>query len=81
MIISALLRSTRMLAEVVILKLFCMMVFALFALQVYVGVLRQKCVLDIDSSVVVTDASFMEYVKNESELPKTIFQYICVCIF
>jgi hypothetical protein len=75
MIISALLRSMRMLVEVVILKLFCMMVFALFALQVYVGVLRQKCVQDIDSSVVVTDAYFMEHLKNDSKSNYFMFKW------
>ena len=55
------------------------MVFALFALQVYVGVLRQKCVLDIDSSVVVTDASFMEYVQKRKWATKNyISVYMCV---
>ena len=65
-IISALLKSMRMLAEVILLTLFCMMVFALFALQVYVGVLRQKCVSDIPAGTVLNDLEWMEYVKNES---------------
>lgn len=65
-IISALLKSMRMLAEVILLTLFCMMVFALFALQVYVGVLRQKCVANIPAGAVISDYEWMEYVKNES---------------
>ena len=56
----------RMLAEVSILTLFCMMVFALFALQVYAGALRQKCVADIPSDVVVTPEYYNNYIKDES---------------
>ena len=44
-IINALLHSFRQLAEVMTLTIFCLMVFALFALQVYMGELRNKCVL------------------------------------
>ncbi|XP_051859444.1 sodium channel protein 60E isoform X3 [Drosophila albomicans] len=43
-IINALLHSFRQLAEVMTLTIFCLMVFALFALQVYMGELRNKCV-------------------------------------
>ncbi|XP_025409766.1 sodium channel protein 60E-like isoform X2 [Sipha flava] len=44
-IINALLHSFRQLAEVMTLTIFCLMVFALFALQVYMGELRNKCVM------------------------------------
>ncbi|CAG9763895.1 unnamed protein product [Ceutorhynchus assimilis] len=43
-IINALLHSFKQLAEVMTLTIFCLMVFALFALQVYKGELRNKCV-------------------------------------
>jgi hypothetical protein len=43
-IINALLHSIKQLAEVMTLTIFCLMVFALFALQVYMGELRNKCV-------------------------------------
>ncbi|XP_076465332.1 sodium channel protein 1 brain-like [Babylonia areolata] len=49
-LVNALLRAFKMLFEVIILTCFCLMVFALFALQIYMGTLRQKCVKDIDSS-------------------------------
>ena len=48
-IINALLNSLTQLVEVMSLTLFCLMVFALFALQVFMGVLRNKCVLEPDS--------------------------------
>jgi len=44
--IDALLSSAIQLLEVMALTLFCLMIFALFALEVYMGKLRQKCVLD-----------------------------------
>ncbi|XP_044746534.1 sodium channel protein 60E-like isoform X2 [Coccinella septempunctata] len=48
-IINALLHSFKQLAEVMTLTIFCLMVFALFALQVYKGELRNKCVLKMDN--------------------------------
>ncbi|XP_066996031.2 sodium channel protein 60E-like [Anabrus simplex] len=47
-IINALLHSFKQLAEVMTLTIFCLMVFALFALQVYMGELRNKCVRVFD---------------------------------
>lgn len=50
-IINALLHSFRQLAEVMTLTIFCLMVFALFALQVYMGELRNKCVMVNEDNV------------------------------
>ena len=47
MIVNALLNSLKMLAEVILLTLFCIAVFALLALQLYMGALRNKCVQKI----------------------------------
>ena len=44
-----------------------MMVFAMFALQVYKGMLRQKCVLDIDYAVNVDDFTYAEHIKDEGK--------------
>ena len=41
-----------------------MMVFAMFALQVYQGILRQKCVLNIDYAVNVDEYTYAEHIKN-----------------
>ncbi|XP_015914101.1 sodium channel protein 1 brain [Parasteatoda tepidariorum] len=43
-IVNAMLHSMGMLLEVMTLTVFCLMVFALLALQLYIGLLRQKCV-------------------------------------
>ncbi|XP_078280365.1 sodium channel protein type 1 subunit alpha-like [Rhinoraja longicauda] len=45
-IVGALIQSVRKLADVMILTVFCLSVFALIGLQLFMGNLRQKCVLD-----------------------------------
>lgn len=50
-IINALLNSIKQLVEVMTLTVFCLMVFALFALQVYMGVLKNKCVKTVPANV------------------------------
>ena len=49
--IDALLSSVVQLLEVMALTLFCLMIFALLALELYMGKLRQKCVLIKGSEV------------------------------
>ncbi|KAL8611745.1 hypothetical protein ACOMHN_065370 [Nucella lapillus] len=50
-----------MLFEVIILTCFCLMVFALFALQIYMGTLRQKCVRDIDGYTPTPSLNYDQY--------------------
>nr|CAI5830226.1 unnamed protein product [Callosobruchus analis] len=57
-IINALLHSFKQLAEVMTLTIFCLMVFALFALQVYKGELRNKCVLNMGDNNASYDVWF-----------------------
>jgi len=59
-IINALLKSMRQLVEVMTLIVFCLSVLALFALQVYMGELRNKCVVEWRSNE--TDLSWTAYV-------------------
>ncbi|GLG93035.1 Uncharacterized protein GBIM_00542, partial [Gryllus bimaculatus] len=63
-IINALLHSFRQLAEVMTLTIFCLMVFALFALQVYMGELRNKCVRRWDPANI--SANWSDWVQDES---------------
>ncbi|XP_060572053.1 sodium channel protein 1 brain-like isoform X2 [Ruditapes philippinarum] len=69
-IVNALLRAFRMLLEVMMLILFCLMVFALFSLQIYMGTLRQKCVLeapDYTGTPAYSYAQFYnDHIKNSS---------------
>ena len=43
-IVGALIQSVKKLADVMILTVFCLSVFALIGLQLFMGLLRQKCV-------------------------------------
>ncbi|KAI8789145.1 sodium channel protein 1 brain-like isoform X1 [Biomphalaria glabrata] len=45
--VSALLRAFKMLFEVILLTFFCLMVFSMFGLQIYMGSFRNKCVKNI----------------------------------
>ncbi|XP_076441121.1 sodium channel protein 1 brain-like [Babylonia areolata] len=45
-IVNAMLRAIKMLMEVVLLTIFCLLVFSLVSVQIYRGTLRQKCVKD-----------------------------------
>ncbi|XP_070542290.1 sodium channel protein 1 brain-like isoform X2 [Ptychodera flava] len=68
-IINALLGSTRMLLEVMLLTVFVLCIFALFSLQIYMGALRHKCVKDMGdvfSDVNVTDSMWYSYIQNSS---------------
>ncbi|XP_018122597.1 sodium channel protein type 5 subunit alpha isoform X2 [Xenopus laevis] len=47
-IVGALIQSVRKLADVMILTVFCLSVFALIGLQLFMGHLKQKCVRDLD---------------------------------
>lgn len=51
MMINALLSSVVQLLEVMALTLFCLCIFALFALEVYMGKLRHKCVIKMPTSM------------------------------
>jgi hypothetical protein len=67
--VGALLRAFKLLFEVIILTSFCLMIFALFGLQVYVGVLRQKCVADVPeynaTASLSSEAYYNDWIKNE----------------
>lgn len=43
-IVGALIQSVKKLADVMILTVFCLSVFALIGLQLFMGILRQKCI-------------------------------------
>uniref|UniRef100_A0A8K9UHL2 Sodium channel protein n=1 Tax=Oncorhynchus mykiss TaxID=8022 RepID=A0A8K9UHL2_ONCMY len=59
-IVGALIQSVKKLADVMILTVFCLSVFALIGLQLFMGILRQKCVRSaahcVNSSYNNTDA-------------------------
>ena len=61
--VNAFLRSMRMLTDVLALSLFFISIFALVGMQLFVGVLRNKCVLIPGTDVTDFDA----FVANESK--------------
>lgn len=62
-IVGAVIESVKNLKDVIILTLFSLSVFALLGLQIYMGVLTQKCVLNPDPSL---NMSWEEYTVNYS---------------
>nr|AAK55437.2 Nav1.4b [Sternopygus macrurus] len=66
-IVGALIQSVKKLGDVMILTVFCLSVFALIGLQLFMGILRHKCVLWPSLSTNNTNTTFdwEEYVSNE----------------
>lgn len=62
--VNTLLRSLKLLSDVLVLFLFFLVVMALIGLQLFVGELRSKCVLNVPSNLTV---GLMEYIGNESK--------------
>ncbi|RVE61604.1 hypothetical protein OJAV_G00172230 [Oryzias javanicus] len=60
-IVGALIQSVKKLADVMILTVFCLSVFALIGLQLFMGLLRQKCVRSLNHCI------------NSSYSPNTTF--------
>ncbi|KAM8967831.1 sodium channel protein type 5 subunit alpha-like isoform 2-T2 [Pelodytes ibericus] len=81
-IVGALIQSVRKLADVMILTVFCLSVFALIGLQLFMGHLKQKCVRDFDyfnrtmsGSLEWSNdswASYQEFITDESNIFKKI---------
>lgn len=61
--VNAFLKSMRMLTDVLLLAMFFISVFALIGMQLFVGVLRNKCVLNPDDGIADLDY----YLANESK--------------
>uniref|UniRef100_A0A4W6FYX0 Sodium channel protein n=1 Tax=Lates calcarifer TaxID=8187 RepID=A0A4W6FYX0_LATCA len=64
-IVGALFQSVKKLSDVMILTVFCLSVFALIGLQLFMGHLRQKCVLSPNTNM--SDEEWTAYTLNKSE--------------
>ena len=62
--VNTLLRSLKLLSDVLVLFLFFLVVMALIGLQLFVGELRNKCVLNHPANLTV---DFADYINNESK--------------
>uniref|UniRef100_A0AAR2KDQ8 Sodium channel protein n=1 Tax=Pygocentrus nattereri TaxID=42514 RepID=A0AAR2KDQ8_PYGNA len=86
-IVGALIQSVKKLSDVMILTVFCLSVFALIGLQLFMGNLRQKCVFWPISNLTVTYLSngskgfdFDAYIMNETNfyfLPGMLDALLC----
>uniref|UniRef100_A0A3B1JYM4 Sodium channel protein n=1 Tax=Astyanax mexicanus TaxID=7994 RepID=A0A3B1JYM4_ASTMX len=84
-IVGALIQSVKKLSDVMILTVFCLSVFALIGLQLFMGNLRQKCVIwpiNITESYQGNSSRFdwNEYIMNETNfyfLPGTLDALLC----
>ena len=68
--VNTLLRSLKLLSDVLVLFLFFLAVMALIGLQLFVGELRNKCVRDMPVNLTV---DFNDYLQNESK------HWLCFC--
>uniref|UniRef100_A0A3Q3EBL2 Sodium channel protein n=1 Tax=Labrus bergylta TaxID=56723 RepID=A0A3Q3EBL2_9LABR len=86
-IVGALIQSVRKLADVMILTVFCLSVFALIGLQLFMGLLRQKCIRSlshcINSSYSANDSficnnrswsSRDDFLTNEGQLKNNFYK-------
>ncbi|XP_068197256.1 sodium channel protein type 5 subunit alpha-like [Antennarius striatus] len=63
-IVGALIQSVRKLADVMILTVFCLSVFALIGLQLFMGLLRQKCIRSLEHCPNTTGGADESFICN-----------------
>ncbi|KAG8197669.1 hypothetical protein JTE90_001597 [Oedothorax gibbosus] len=69
-IVGAVIESVKNLKDVIILTLFSLSVFALLGLQIYMGILSQKCVIFPDPGLNLSDFSWDNFTRTESNWVK-----------
>ena len=77
-IVGAVIESVKNLRDVIILTMFSLSVFALMGLQIYMGVLTQKCIrqFPMDGSAGnLTDENWLAFIKNKSKKKKDFYLY------
>uniref|UniRef100_A0A8C5FIA9 Sodium channel protein n=1 Tax=Gadus morhua TaxID=8049 RepID=A0A8C5FIA9_GADMO len=73
-IVGALLQSVKKLSDVMILTVFCLSVFALIGLQLFMGHLKQKCILIPDNATVQSETfNWTEHFSFEESVPHYYF--------
>ena len=68
--VNTLLKSIRMLSDVLILTTFFLCVFALIGLQLFVGIMQWKCVRTPPGGWPTDNTLFDNYIKNDSKIKK-----------
>ncbi|NXO30953.1 SCN5A protein, partial [Cisticola juncidis] len=69
-IVGALIQSVKKLADVMILTVFCLSIFALIGLQIFKGNLRQKCIRNTTESCNKTWDSYEEFANDSGDFAK-----------
>ncbi|XP_066173568.1 sodium channel protein type 5 subunit alpha-like [Sylvia atricapilla] len=69
-IVGALIQSVKKLADVMILTVFCLSVFALIGLQIFKGNLRQKCIRNTTESCNRTWESYEKFLNDSDDFAK-----------
>lgn len=78
-IVGAVIESVKNLRDVIILTMFSLSVFALMGLQIYMGVLTQKCIKNFPNDGSwgnLTDENWERFVKNECKF--VIYYNYCI---
>lgn len=82
--VNTLLKSIRMLSDVLILTTFFLCVFALIGLQLFVGIMQWKCVQTLPGGWPENHNEFLQYLQNESEWKLSLrcsdCFLVCVCV-
>ena len=73
-IVGAVIESVKNLKDVIILTCFSLSVFALLGLQIYMGVLTQKCILDSDDHA-MNDTAWFNYCNNSANWYRLVGAY------
>lgn len=73
-IVGAVIESVKNLRDVIILTMFSLSVFALMGLQIYMGVLTQKCVQQPPAGL--SPPEWYDFVHNESKYPNLPHMYL-----
>ena len=73
MMVNTLLASMKMLWDVLILTMFFICVFALVGMQVFVGVLRNKCAQPVPANLSIP---YSDYASNSSKYLMYVFQSV-----
>lgn len=74
--VNTLMKSIKMLSDVMILTVFFIGVFALIGLQLFKGTLRNKCVKEMDAGLPLSNISWHDYVHDEGKF-KNINYHAC----
>ncbi|GFS82453.1 sodium channel protein para [Trichonephila clavipes] len=75
-IVGAVIESVKNLKDVIILTLFSLSVFALLGLQIYMGILSQKCVITPDPELNFSEYQWENFTRTESNWLKEDDNYI-----